>query len=419
MAPAGYSPWSNLHSELLVSIAATDGVSLRDYACLRAVCTAWRFALAPLSCPCLLSLAESHDSHSASVFSVPMRRSFHLHTGFSVVVDPQNSFHGRVRVVGSSNGCFAIAIDEVPAVTMGNPSAFVTCSTRRIFLIDPRAGKKVQLVPRTGDQESVRKIVFAPNPPGHNDDWTAVALYNCNNRVAYIDTGGSSSTEDKTWTTIKVTEGSCYEDMAFHAGDDKVYFLDSSGGVDVLRMPRGGQPAVIEPFATLMQDPNPTAAYAPPYDVVSTKMVTKHIFFHHGSLYQVWKNTNANITLGSVYFRMSAHEIFVLRCDPQRWPCWDTVKDLGGCSVFISKSSSPVVVRPAVPEVRADCVYWIDWPDVPMVCDIATGTSKPWVLPCGVGKGDCWYFGHDDTTSIDEEGRNIPRQSCTHVEHVS
>ncbi|KAF6999068.1 hypothetical protein CFC21_015143 [Triticum aestivum] len=411
MAAAGYPNWSDLNSELLVSIAATDGVSMRDYKSLRAVCTAWRFALVPLSYPCLLSLAESDDSHSVSVFSVPTRRSFHLHTGSSVVVvHSQSSFHGRVRVVGSGNGRFAIAVDKEPRITSSNPSSFVSCTTCRIFLVDPRAGKEVQLVPRTGGQESVRKIVFTPNPnlspPSHNDDWTAVALYGCCNRVAYIDTGGSSSTEDKTWTTIDVAEGSSYDDMAFHAGDDKVYFLDSSGGVDVLRMPRGGQPAVIEPFTTLMQDPNPTAAYAPPYDVVSTKMVTKHIFFHHGSLYQVWKNTNANVTLGSGYFRMSAHEIFVLRCDPQRWPCWDAVKDLGGCSVFLSKSSGPVVVRPAVPEVRADCVYWIDWQGVSMVCDIATGTSKPWVLPCGAGKGDCWYFGHDDMTSIDGEGTN-------------
>uniref|UniRef100_M8BUN8 KIB1-4 beta-propeller domain-containing protein n=1 Tax=Aegilops tauschii TaxID=37682 RepID=M8BUN8_AEGTA len=299
MAPA---PWSDLHGELLVSIADTDGVSLRDYASLRG---------------------------------------------------------------------------------------------------------KVQLGSPPGGKASVCKIVFSSNT-NPNDNWRAVALYDHNRRVAYIDTGGGRIIEDKEWTTVDVADGSCYDDMAFHAGDDNVYFLSSCGSVHVLHMPRGGQLAVIEPLANLMHDPNPAAAYAAPYHVVSPNMVTKHMFLCHGSLYQVWKNTNANVNLGSGYFRMSAGEIFVLRYDPGRWPCWDVVKDLGGCSVFLGKSSSPAVVRPAVPEVRVDCVYWIDWQGVPMVCDIATGTSKPWVLPCGAGKGDCWYFGHDDMTSIDTTTSFLP-----------
>ncbi|XBI88559.1 hypothetical protein VPH35_026513 [Triticum aestivum] len=398
MAPPRHSRWSDLNSELLVSIAATDGVTLRDYTSLCGVCTAWRSALAPLLYPCLLSVAQGHDNYIASVFSIPMRRSFHLHTGSSVVVEPQQSFYCRARAVGSGNGCFAIAMDEERTVNLVNMAAFASYSTRRIFLVESRARKTVQLVSPPGDNQSVCKIVFVqnpnPNPPGHNDGWTA------------IDTGGGRSTEGKEWTTVDVAEGSCYDDMAFHAGRDKVYLLDSCGAVDVLLMPRGGQPALIEPLPTLVWDPNPTAAYVPPYDVVSTKMVTKHIFFCHGSLYQVWKNTGATVKLGSGNFRICADEIFLLRYDPGCWPCWDVVKDLGGCSVFLGKSSSPVVVRPTVPEVRADCACWIDWPDVPMVCDIATGTSKPWVLPCGALKGDCWYFGHDDRTSIDGEGGN-------------
>ncbi|KAF6999069.1 hypothetical protein CFC21_015144 [Triticum aestivum] len=395
MAPA---PWSDLHSELLVSIAATDGVSLRDYASLRAVCTTWRAALAPLSYPSLLSLVQGRRSHSASVFSLPMRRTFHLHTGSSAIVDPECNFYGRAhaRLVGSGNGRFAIAIDA-----RGTRS-----TTLRIILVDPRAGNMVQLGSPAGGKASVCKIVFASNkslnPRNHNDNWRAVALYDHNSRVAYIDTGGGGSTEDKKWTTVNVADGNCYDDMAFNAEGDRAYFLSSCGNVYVLLMPRGGRPAaVIEPLATLMHDPNPTTAYAAPYDVVSPKMVTKHIFLRQGSLYQVWKNTNANVKMGSGYFRMSADEIFVLRYDTERWPCWDVVKDLGGCSVFLGKSSSPVVVQPVVPEVRADCVYWIDWLGVPMVCDIATGASKPWVLPNCMCKGDCWYFGHDDTTSID------------------
>jgi hypothetical protein len=49
--------------------------------------------------------------------------------------------------------------------------------------------------------------------------------------------------------------------------------------------------------------------------------------------------------------------------------------------VFISNNNSPTVVQAAdgtVPGVRlrSDCLYWIDWRCVPMVCDVATRTFK-------------------------------------------
>ena len=99
---------------------------------------------------------------------------------------------------------------------------------------------------------------------------------------------------------------------------------------------------------------------------------------------------------------MSEDEIFVLRYGRgRRQDCWDKVKDLGGCSVFVGKNSSPVVASAgAVPGVQPDCVYWIDWRGVPMACDVATGSSKPCVLPYGAGKGNCWYFEVDNMTSI-------------------
>ncbi|KAI4968314.1 hypothetical protein ZWY2020_057969 [Hordeum vulgare] len=436
MTPAGYSSWSDLTSELLVSIAATDGMSLRDYASLRGVCTAWRSALAPLSYPCLLSVERRHYIHVVSVFSPPLRRSFHLHTGPSFVVGPKLSYRGHAQVVGSASGRLAIGIDR---------TAFSHYSTRRIFLVDSRAGKKVQLVSPAGDNEIVSKIVFAPNPnlmpSGHNNGCTAVALYGRRSRVAYIDTGGSSTTEEKDWTTVDVPDGSTsyddimayidtvgssttdenewttvdvpdgrhYDDMAYHAGDDKVYLLSSRGSVDVLGMPRGDQPAVIEPLASLVPVPNPISAYAPPYDAVSTIITSKHIFFCHGSLYQVWRNICVDVKLTRLRpcLEISADQIFVLRYDPGRWPRWDAVKDLGGCSVFLSQTGSPAVVRPGVPEVTPDCVYWIDRQDVPMVCDIATGVSKPWMVPNGTCEEvECWYVDHDDATIIDCEGTN-------------
>lgn len=97
---------------------------------------------------------------------------------------------------------------------------------------------------------------------------------------------------------------------------------------------------------------------------------------------------------------MSTGKILVLRYDPGRWPCWDIVKDLGGCSVFVTKINNPRVARAAaLPGVRANSVYWIDLMGVPMVCDIATGTSEPCILPYGACKGDCWYFNNDGPAS--------------------
>ncbi|CAM0884372.1 unnamed protein product [Alopecurus aequalis] len=349
MAPAG--PWSDLPSELLESIANADSVSLRDYASLRGVCTAWRSALEPPSYPCLLSLADDKGSYSASVFSLTMRRPFHLHTVSSTLIS-EPMFRSRARVVGSSNGRFAVAVDH------SSPSgelktAFLNCWTKKIFLLDPRAGKEVELAAPTGTlnsksspcHEYVHKVVFPPGP----DDGTVVALYD-RKYIACIDVATS---RDK-WKTIYVGASNTeyLADVTF--GDDgKLYCLDSNG-----------------------------------------------------SLYQVWRNNRVTVTAGG--FTMPVDEILVLRYNPGCWPCWDAVKDLGGCSVFVDKSNSSAVVRAAgVPGVRADCVYWINWMRVPMVCDIATGTSKPYVLPYGTHKGgNCWYFSHDDMTGINGDQRN-------------
>ncbi|XBI88553.1 hypothetical protein VPH35_026511 [Triticum aestivum] len=443
MAPAGCtSSCPYIHTDLIVAIAATGRLSLRDYASLRAVCTEWRSALAPLSpYPCLLSLLPDGDAgHSASVFSLPMRRSFHLHTGSSLLdrqhkakmsshpqsvralpssavttADPARAgappvrsrksiqtaarsgtgpdrtmstaddheprIHGRARLVGSGNGCFAIAVDQ-------QDTAFSRW-TRRIFLLDPRAGKEVDLVSPTEKDDTVRKIVFAPRG---NDYWTVAALYKKSTKVAHMD-----GKLDKKWTLVAENMEQIADLALYNADDGKLYCgcLSTTGALHVFRIiANGGQGYKLEPPVWKIDD-----AFMPPYDRISLLTSTKQLFICHGTMYQVWRNNSSAVKLGVGSYRMYADEIFLLRCEYARQR-WDVVKDLGGCSLFISNDGSPVVVQPAAfPEVRPDCVYWINWPSyVPMVCDIATGASKPWVLPLPYGacyKGDCWYFGDD------------------------
>ncbi|KAM0904667.1 hypothetical protein ACQ4PT_017875 [Festuca glaucescens] len=317
-----------------------------------------------------------------------MRRSFHLQTASSALDDSRDhnlSVHGRARVVGSSNGRFAVAVDQVRGD--GGVTAFLSCWTKRIFVLDPlAAGKEVELAAPAASSspwyEYVHKVVFAPCPD--DDGGTlVVALYDHNN-VAYIDI----TTSRHKWTTIDVHTKYSIADLAFDV-DGKLYCLDSYGGVHVVRIPRGGH-----------NKSDVVAAFAPPYpyDTLFAVTPTKYIFFCHGSLYQVWRNESATVTSGRV--RMSGDEIMVMRYHPGRWTCWDAVKDLGGCSVFIGKNNGPAVLRAAgVPGVKADCVYWIDYRMRPMVCDIATGISKPYVFPRGMCKGDCWYFGDDGMTA--------------------
>jgi hypothetical protein len=219
--------------------------------------------------------------------------------------------------------------------------------TARILLLSPRTGEEVELpLPRKG-YKCVRKIVFAPDP----DDGTVVAMCD-DEKIAYIDS--SSTWDDKNWTTVDVGH---LVDLVFH--DDggsmsKVYCLDSGGGVSVLLIPRGGRNKKDEP-AVLLTVPGAGAGFSPPYDTVSKLASTKHLFFCHGSMYQMWQNTSCTVNLSNG-FTMSEDEIFILRYDQRRCPCWSAVKDLGGCSVFIGNSSSPTVVRAAgggaVPGVR-------------------------------------------------------------------
>uniref|UniRef100_A0ACD5YTF3 Uncharacterized protein n=1 Tax=Avena sativa TaxID=4498 RepID=A0ACD5YTF3_AVESA len=409
-AAAGYS-WADLNSELLVSIATeTDnGLSLGDYASLRGVCTAWRSALAPPG-PCLLSISDGR----ASVFSLPTRRSFHLCEAAAahlMLLDEETRDMGitsHAHVVGSGNGRFAIAIDHrmpdhatiIRDGLLRFPGkrrsilSHASCWTERLFLLNPHTGEEVQLLPpgRHG-YDRVSKIVFTPDP----GEGTVEAMYGTN-KVAYIDT--ASRRDAMKWTTIDVASRFTKNlvDLVFdNTRGGKLYCLESRGGVLVLQIPRGGVrneqaepgPVVVESSLTLQSFPS-TAFNTHPYNIASAK----NLFFCHGSLYQVWQNTSATVRSGDGS-TMSADEIFLLRYNPAGCSpyCWDVANDLGGFSVFLGKHNSPAVVRAsAVPGVQADCVYWIDWRGVPMVCDVAAGTSKPCLFPYGACKRNCWYF---------------------------
>uniref|UniRef100_A0A453AIG7 KIB1-4 beta-propeller domain-containing protein n=1 Tax=Aegilops tauschii subsp. strangulata TaxID=200361 RepID=A0A453AIG7_AEGTS len=207
-------------------------------------------------------------------------------------------------------------------------------------------------------------------------------------------------------------------DLALDAGGERLYCLDRGGAVRVLRIPRNCQNSQeATAVATLPPLTRLSAVFPAPYDAASRLTITKHLFFCHGSLYQIWQKAAAAVKLGCGLTIVPAHEIFVLRYDPKRWPAWEAVKDLGGRSVFVGQNSSPVVVRAAgvgaMPRVRPDCVYWISGLGIPMVCDVAAGsTSEPCVAPEGVCRGVCWYFGDENMASIDRGGRSIDGRWC-------
>jgi hypothetical protein len=106
---------------------------------------------------------------------------------------------------------------------------------------------------------------------------------------------------------------------------------------------------------------------------------------------------------------MAKDEVFVLRYNPKRRPCWDAVSDLGGCSVFVGKNN-PVVLRPEdASGVMPNCVYWIDeWSRFePMVFDMATRTSTtlhPLAATVRARWLGCWFFLKDKVASVAGDG---------------
>ena len=101
---------------------------------------------------------------------------------------------------------------------------------------------------------------------------------------------------------------------------------------------------------------------------------------------------------------MAQDEIFALRYDPRRQPCWDVVADLGGYSVFVGTKNSVSLYAERVSRLKGNCLHWIGGRgrDEGMVFDMKTGRSTPCIpLVDGVLLGSpqstiCWYFLSDE-----------------------
>jgi hypothetical protein len=378
MAPFG--PWADLHTELLCSIA--DGLSLKHYTSIRGACPAWRSALAP-PFPSLLVIA---DGRRASSLPFLMQGSLHVSTL------KKCSFF-----LGSSNGCFAVASEWLG-----------------IFLLNPLTGEEIKLLRMNNCGKVVPKVVFAPNP--RPDNYTVVALCD-GNKIGY------TKTRDMKWFISDIAMNrDQLADLAYDIDGGKVYCLTECGDVHVLHIPHGRRrKPIVEPLLAADRAPgvpfDPALVFTSPYHIASKLTRSKQIFVCNGSLYQVWRNTTGTIGWrlpAGGQFSMSEDEIFVLRYDPGRQPCWDVVQDLGGYSVFIGKNNPAVVRAEGLSWVQANCVYWIDerWRDVPMVFDMVTRTSTPFVLPANNVqaprcRASCWYFFSDNITSTDRRKHHI------------
>lgn len=205
-------------------------------------------------------------------------------------------------------------------------------------------------------------------------------------------------------------------------GDGKAYHcVTIQGDVHVLRLPnRRRRNPVVERLqigrAGVTFDP--ATAYASPYDATSQYMGLKRVFVVGGSVYQLWRNTTCIVSLEIPVrgrFRMGRDQVFVLKYDPERQPCWDAASDLGGYAVFVGKNN-PVVLRPDEDDaagVRANCVYWIDeWSkNTPMVFDVVDRTSA--LYPSAAKalsltapyKPVCWYILNDKVMSAKDSER--------------
>ncbi|GJN02604.1 hypothetical protein PR202_ga19974 [Eleusine coracana subsp. coracana] len=391
---AAFRPWADLPPELLLFISDGFGLPFESYCSIRGVCTAWR-AVLPSPIPSLISVEIPkapliQQSKQVHALSLTAQHSFPLAT---IRVDGQ--------CLGSSNGWLAIQ------------------SPVGIFLLNPFGGEKVQLLPLRNDDKPVSKIVFAPNPTP--EDYVAVAICDLR-RLAY------TKTRDMKWMIVDVAMDNSDHlvDLAYDVDAGKVYCVTICGNVHVLHIPRRQRRRpLVEPLqAGCAGHPfDPASVYAPPYDTASRFTGFKRIFFVGGSLYQLWRNTTSTVSWtmpGGGRFRMTKDQVFVFKYDQGRVPCWNTVKDLGGCSVFIGKNNPAVLRADDVPGVRANCVYWIDeWSrNEPMVFDMATGTSTLHPAATSVPNPGfrtiCWYFMNDNNMSVSSNGRKRPssEQDC-------
>ncbi|KAF7034000.1 hypothetical protein CFC21_045059 [Triticum aestivum] len=397
--------WTDLPPELVGQIA--DGLDdLKCYASTRGACSTWRRALPPPA----PSLLVDHGAAAIKCRGLcpAARRSFQL----AKIPAPRTC-------LGCCSGWLALSvfIDDVHSL---------------LSLFHPVTAAEILLPPLIYNTRLVSKIVFAPNPA--TDDFAATAICDID-RLAYVTAGA------RRWAVldpVHLAAGDQLVDLLYH-GNGMVYCLTRFGDVHVLRLPqrRRREPIILEchtpadypvvhnkrifqmhgtgpdlnvratdePLLSSVGNPVFDAAtcFTQPYIPVSIFTSAKNLVFCEGNLYQIWRNVTCTVTLqlsGEGRRRVVEDEIFVMRYDPWRRPCWDAVSDLGGYSIFVGRNNVVSMHAEGVPGLMGDCVYWIGGRgrDQGMVFNMKTGRSTPCLPPLdGVVLGSpqstiCWYF---------------------------
>uniref|UniRef100_A0A0E0LQW3 Uncharacterized protein n=1 Tax=Oryza punctata TaxID=4537 RepID=A0A0E0LQW3_ORYPU len=371
------SGWADLPQDILTLIA--DGLTIDSHACVRAVCTNWRSLLRPAA-PSLLAVLYDAEQREGGwrlcALCLSPKTSTVLKRRMATMLCLGS------RCVGSGDGWLAID-DPI------------------LRLVNPLTDEEIPLYSFTRGRLS--KVVIAPNPKQSN--FTAAAITG-RNRLIYTTAGNNS------WADVqcpRLADGDGLTDVMYHekaAGKKVVYCLTRHGDVHIVHLPgdRGQQrPAVVEPLLSKNFDKG--AAFAAPYNTISKHTSAKNLVFCNGNLYQIWRNTSCTVTSqlpSGGRCRVLADQIFVLRYYPRRRPCWNPVKELGGCSVFVGMNNAiSLHVKGDNPGVRGNCVYWIGGQgrNMGMEFDMETGTSTPCFPGIPLQRDICWYHLGDTRSS--------------------
>ncbi|XP_048573068.1 uncharacterized protein LOC125553297 [Triticum urartu] len=314
---SSFQGWIDLPPELLSRVA--DGLDdLRSYTSVRGTCTAWRRALAPPT-PSLLVLHR--DGPSCPNALHPMRGSFEFTSTYPIR-----------SCLGCGGGWLALSVCLYDGQSL-------------LTLFHPVTAAEILLPPLIYDTRLLSKIVFVPDPT--RDDFTAATICDID-RLAYVTAGA------RRWAIldrVRLATGDQLINVVYHQ-NGMVYCLTRFGNVYVLHLPerRRREPVIIKD-QTLAEDLvtrnrriiqmhnvgsdmnapasvqplllSSASSFTPVYIAVSDLTSAKNLF----------RIASCTVTLhlaGGGHRRIEDDEIFVLKYDPRRRPCWDAVADLGG-----------------------------------------------------------------------------------------